>query len=358
MAVPPSSPVTASHSGSGEPLEDGGPQQERPDVRRPGAPGPPRPGSRRCSGRRRRSAPMKPATSSRPCMDSAASWRAAIQPSVRPSSADTSLGASVQAHRLVQVGGRLIGREAQVGGADLDELAARSEAGEGQRGVGAGRDHQVELRRQVVEQERHPGLDLRVVDHVVVIEHQHDVIGRGAQAVEQRGQGGLDGRRRCVEQRADRVGDARCRLLEPGDDIGPERCGVVVAGVERDPRGGSPGFGAARQPVGEQRGLPEARRRGDERQPRPCPAIQQLGQARTRDHAGAAAGGMELGREQRAGHDASLTGLDHERGAAAIDDEDGTMPRGSRLIVSAAATVAATDWDADATRPRSSRECR
>ena len=99
---------------------------------------------------------MKPATSSRPCIESAASWSAAIQPSVRPSSAATSASVSSQAHHLVEVRRGLVGREAQVGGADLDQLAARAQPGQRQRRVGAAGDHQVQLRGQVVEQERHP----------------------------------------------------------------------------------------------------------------------------------------------------------------------------------------------------------
>ena len=61
---------------------------------RAGAAGPLRRGSRRCSGRRPAKPAMKPATSSRPCIESPASWSAAIQPSVRPSSAATSCAVS------------------------------------------------------------------------------------------------------------------------------------------------------------------------------------------------------------------------------------------------------------------------
>ena len=119
---------------------------------------------------------MKPATSSRPCIESAASWSAAIHPSVRPSSAATSCAVSVQAHHLVEVRGGLVGREAQIGGADLDELAARAQASQRQRRIGAAGDHQVHLRGQMVQQERHPVVDVARVDHVVVVEHQHDVV--------------------------------------------------------------------------------------------------------------------------------------------------------------------------------------
>jgi hypothetical protein len=73
---------------------------------------------------------------------------------------------------VVEVGRRLLEGEAQVSGPDLDQLAARPQAGQGQRRVLAGADHQVRLRREVVEQERHAGLDVGTVDQVVVVEHQ------------------------------------------------------------------------------------------------------------------------------------------------------------------------------------------
>ena len=107
---------------------------------------------------------MKPATSSRPCIESAASWSAAIQPSVRSSSAATSRRREMQAHHLVEVRRRLVGREPQIGGADLDELAAGAQASQRQRRVGAAGDHQVQLRREMVEQEGHAVVDLASVD--------------------------------------------------------------------------------------------------------------------------------------------------------------------------------------------------
>ena len=135
---------------------------------------------------------MNPAASSRPCIDSAASCRAAIHPSVRPSSAATSAAVSSQAHHLVEVRRSLVRREPQVGGTDLDQLATRSQPGQRQRRVSSAGDHQVQPRRQVVEQERHRVLDLAGVDQVVVVEHQHDVAAGRAEVVEQRREHHLD----------------------------------------------------------------------------------------------------------------------------------------------------------------------
>ena len=138
----------------------------------------------------KRSSPANPAMnaamSSRPCIDSAASCSAAIHPSVRASSTSTSAGVDCQAHRLVEVGGGLVGGEAQVGGADLEQLAPGAQARQRQGRVGAAGDHQVDLRRQVLEQERHRLVDLRRLDDVVVVEHQDQVVVDGVQVVEQR----------------------------------------------------------------------------------------------------------------------------------------------------------------------------
>ena len=111
-----------------------------------------------------RSSPANSATnddgSSRPCIDSAASCRAAIQPSVRASSTSTSAGGQGQVHRAVQVGGGLVGGEAEVGGSDLEQVAVGSQRRERERRVGAGGDHEADLRREVLEQERHGVVDL------------------------------------------------------------------------------------------------------------------------------------------------------------------------------------------------------
>ncbi len=120
---------------------------------------------------------MKPATSSRPCIESAASWRAAIQPSVRPSSAATSRAARSRPITLVEVRGGLVGREAQVGGADLDEFAARSQAGQRQRRIGARGDDEVHVWQAGAPAGTPcPTWIIGRVDRVVVVEHQHDVV--------------------------------------------------------------------------------------------------------------------------------------------------------------------------------------
>lgn len=110
----------------------------------------------------------------------------------------------------------LLGREAQIGGAELDELATPSQPGQRQRRVGAAGDHQVELGRQVLQQEGHPVLDLAGVDDVVVVEHQHDLVRERAELVEQRGQDGFDGRLGRLQEREGMAADpVRGRLEAP-----------------------------------------------------------------------------------------------------------------------------------------------
>ena len=82
----------------------------------------------------------------------------------------------LQSHHLVEVRRGLVGREAQIGGADLDELAAARRR-QRQRRVGAAGDHQVDLRGEVLQQdEGHRLVHLDGLDDVVVVEDQHDLV--------------------------------------------------------------------------------------------------------------------------------------------------------------------------------------
>ena len=182
---------------------------------------------------------MKPATSSRPCIDSAASWWAAIQPSVRPSRGGDVAGGQTEAGDVVEVGRHLVEGEAQVGGTDLDQLATRAQAGQGQCRVLAGADHQVHLRREVLQQERHAGLDVGAVDEVVVVEHQPAVVRHGAELIEHRGEDGLDRWLARLQERERARADAWHHRLQGRDQVGPVRRGLAVALLK-----GQPGHGA------------------------------------------------------------------------------------------------------------------
>jgi len=87
-----------------------------------------------------------------------------------------------------------------------------------------------------------------------------------------------------------------------GDQVGPERRGLAVGPVEREPRHG-PSIGrSGGQPRRQQRRLAEARRRRDEGQLRFGPAQETLTQSRTSDEAASWPGDVELGIEQQACH--------------------------------------------------------
>ena len=231
-----------------------------------------------------------------------------------------------QSHHLVEVRRSLVGREAQVGGADLDELAAPSQPRQRQRRVGAAGDHQVDLRGQVLQQERHPVLDVARVDDVVVVEHQHDIVRDGAELVEQRGEDRFDRRLGRLQERERTCTDPGHRRLQRGDQVGPEQRGIVVALVEREPRRGPSIGGSGGQPVGQQRRLAEPGRSGHQRQRRLGPTAQALDQSRTRDQTAPPPGDVELGLEQRACHDHLPSNLV----SRAVDRHSSLIGRASR----------------------------
>ena len=175
MALPPSWPVTASHKRAAQPIQDRGLQQEVPDVV-----------GLTLQDLLDQVVDDVPVVAGE-ARDEAGDVVAALHRERRQlERRDPPLGAplqggdvlrrQVQAHHVVEVGRGLVGREAQIGGADLDEFAATPQASQRQRRVGAAGDHQVHLRREVLQQEGHPVLHLACVDDVVVVEHQHDVV--------------------------------------------------------------------------------------------------------------------------------------------------------------------------------------
>ena len=67
----------------------------------------------------------------------------------------TSLGSQLQTHRFLEVGHRFVGRESQVGGADLEQFTACSQACERQWRIDSTGQHEADPWWQVVEQEPH-----------------------------------------------------------------------------------------------------------------------------------------------------------------------------------------------------------
>ena len=206
----------------------------------------------------------------------------------------------VQTHHGVQVRGCLVLREAEIAGADLDEFPTCPQASQRQRRIGPARDHDVHPRRHVLEQERHPVLDLAGVDDVVVVEHEHDVVRDRAELVDQRGEDRLDRRRlRHPEERQRARTDPGRHRAQRRDQVRPEHGGLVVARVQGQPRHG---LGASRrgcQPLGEQRRLAEAGRSGHECQLPFDSSTEALIEPLTCDQTAPRLGDVELGLEQR-----------------------------------------------------------
>ena len=120
----------------------------------------------------------------------------AIQPSVRVSSAAISSADRFRPITRLRKAGGFIGCETQIGGANLGQLAAHAPARQRQRRIRSAGDHQVHLRRQVIEQEGQRGVNGRRFDQVIIVEHQHKPIGERGNIVQQQGQDRFD-RRGC-----------------------------------------------------------------------------------------------------------------------------------------------------------------
>jgi hypothetical protein len=114
------------------------------------------------------------------------------------------------------------------------------------------------------------------VDQVVIVHHQHHVLRRFGQVVDQRRDGRHErGRRRVGDQETRPFGHPRARPAHGGGDVAPEPHGIVVALVQRQPGDGSP---VNPHPLGEQRRLAEPRRRADQHELAPGRGPQPLQQ--------------------------------------------------------------------------------
>jgi hypothetical protein len=206
--------------------------------------------------------------------------------------------ADPEPHAAVEVLGCLVGGEAQVGRAQLEQPAERAQPGEGQRRVGAGRDHESHVLGKPVDEEGQTGVDRRVLDGVEVVEHQHDLACARVEVVDQRGQRRFGGVRRREQVEGRRAG-SRDGPVEGRDDVGPELVLGVVAFIERDPGDGGVAV-EGREPFGEDARLAETCGSGDEDEPRT--GGESLGEPRAGHARRAARGRVELGRDEGTRH--------------------------------------------------------
>ena len=135
------------------------------------------------------------------------------------------------------------------------------------------------------EQEPHPGMDRLRVDGVIIVEHEHKIRSRagrrfcraGAYLVQQCAQQHFDWRGWVrVQQRKSALADAGFHLLDRGDEVGPEKRGIVVVMVKRNPCHAVTVVRGCCEPFRQQRAFPEPGRRGNQRQLAVDPLLQAL----------------------------------------------------------------------------------
>ena len=180
-----------------------------------------------------RSSPAKSSTKRRRVVAAAQRQRGEEEPG------DPALGALVQSRdrRLVELERvqvveqhlGLAGREAQRVGVELQEVSTRAQARDRQRRLRARGDRERQRRRPEVEDELDRAVDLRVLDRVVVVEHEH-ALGQPAQLVDEHRQRLVDevdaGRQQHRQRARADVGVERAQRL---DQVEQEVQRVVVA---------------------------------------------------------------------------------------------------------------------------------
>ncbi len=132
---------------------------------------------------------------------------------------------------------------------------------------------------------------------MVVVQHQHDLLGHPGQLVDQRGDHRLEGGRlQALQERGDLLGDPRAQRVQGGGDMAPEPRRVVVGVVQRQPGNRS---GIVSGPVGQQGGLAEAGRGAHQGQLVLMCLGEPVDQPGAGHEAGTGARDVQLGRQQR-----------------------------------------------------------
>ena len=139
-----------------------------------------------------------------------------------------------QAHLLDgQQGGGFRGREGQVCGADLGQPAGRPKPADPQPRVGAGEDHQVSPRRQVLDEKLHLRVTGEVLQQVEVVEQDDELLLHVGHGLEQPRQHTRDDLAVLTfHEGGDVVPRSAADPLERQGHVGPETHRVVVARVE------------------------------------------------------------------------------------------------------------------------------
>ena len=135
--------------------------------------------------------------------------------------------------QLTEKGLRCLLREAKVFAADLEDVAACPIAGQWQRRLTPAGKDDVERRRQVVEEEVQGGVDRGFINHVVVVEDEHQMVGEITGDVDKCRQHRIAIRVHRAEEKAERaIPDAWLHFLPRGKEIPEEAVRVVVFRAE------------------------------------------------------------------------------------------------------------------------------
>ena len=137
---------------------------------------------------------------------------------------------------LAEQRGGLRGVEPEVAGTDLADAPAHPHPTQPERRIGAGDQHERELRRAQVDEALHASMHLGIVDEVVVVQHDDEPLGQRRQLVDERRHDHLAGAERTGHQRFQSGADLGVRAADRRDDRNPEAGRVGVGLLELQPR--------------------------------------------------------------------------------------------------------------------------
>jgi hypothetical protein len=206
----------------------------------------------------------------------------------------------IEPHRAIEVGGGLVTRKPEIGRANLDDLTANSQPRERKGRIRPGADHDVDIIRDVLDQECETLMDLPAVDNVVVVEYEGEVFRGRGKLVDQSCKERLEGALPQLEDRHEGCADPLNCRLQRSDHMRPEGNLFVVCRIEREPC-----YRCAfhhGQMLGQQRCLAEAGRSRDQDQFGSAASLQAGADRGSLYSVGSASGRVQLGRDQGTGH--------------------------------------------------------
>ena len=221
-------------------------------------------------------------------------------------------GLQVPLQRQVQKGAGLGEIELQISGAQLAELATRSQPRQGQAWIGAARDEQVQLGWAVLHQLGDGVLERLKRDGVVVVQHQEELAtGSAGQVARELCEDSREGEALQTmwrgEVRLDTGPKRGITGLEGGQQGGEEVLRVVLLSIEGEPDGGHPTLG---EKLGQQGGFAEANRGTEQDEALRETLLEALHEAGAGHQPGRESRHVEPGgRERLSGHGSGRSGV-------------------------------------------------